>query len=112
MSTLSSSSPMLLADGYASGMPSVFVAATTAVSSAIIATGFWTGQGYGSNQRGASPGGLKLGDILMHVASTGSATPGRVTLHSVLTGTANQASTLASSAFGNTGYDVTVSQSS
>ena len=98
-----SSDPALVTDGFSSLMPRMFVACTTSVSSAIIATGFW--QGYGSGGRSV---GMQLGDILLHVASTNSATPGRVTTHSVIGSTANVASTSASSGYG-AGYDVTVS---
>jgi hypothetical protein len=105
MSTLSSSNPTLLIDGFASGMPRLFVAATTNVSSAIIATGFWAG--YGAGGRGGYQAGLQLGDLLAHVASTASATPGRVTLHSVIGSSANQASTVGSTGYW-TAYDATV----
>jgi hypothetical protein len=105
MSTLTSSNPSAIIDGFSSLMPRVFIAQTTAVSSAIIATGFW--QGYGAGSRGSNPVGMQLGDVLMHIASTGSATPGRVTMHSVIGSTSNVASTSLSSGY-NAAYDVTV----
>lgn len=108
MSTISSSNPSLLIDQFSSLGPRVFIAATTAVSSAVCATGFWAG--YGAGGRGSNPVGMQLGDVLIHVASTGATFPGRVTLHSVIGSTANVASTSASSGF-TAAFDITVSNS-
>lgn len=105
MSTASSSNPTLLVDGFGPSMPRLFVAATTYDSSDVTATGFWAGVGQGS--KGSNPVGMRLGDILMHVASTGATIPGRVTMHSVIASTANVASTSASSGYGAV-YNVTV----
>jgi hypothetical protein len=104
-STIGSSNPSMIVDGFASGMPRVFVAYTTSVSSAIIATGFWAGVGEGS--RGGYQAGMRIGDVLLHRASTDSATPGRVTTHSVIASTADQASTSGSTGY-SAAYNVTI----
>jgi hypothetical protein len=84
----------------------VFIAGTTYNSTDITAAGFWAG--YGAGGRGGYQSGMRVGDILMHVASTGSAVvPGRVTMHSVIASSANVASTILSSGY-NAAYDVTV----
>lgn len=105
-STLPSSDPMLLIDGFASGIPRLFVAMTTYLTSDVSSTGFWAG--YGAGSRGGTPVGMRLGDALMHVQSTGTAKPGFVSMHSVVASTANVASTSLSSGF-NAAYNVTVS---
>lgn len=104
-STYSSSNPSALVQGFGSGMPRVFVAQTTAVSSAIIATGFWAGCGAGG--RAGYQAGMTLGDLLLHTQVTTAAVPVKATLHVVTASTAN-GSTSAASAFNALAYDVTV----
>jgi hypothetical protein len=81
---------------------------STAISAT---TGYFTGQGYGSrtgaNSSTPPPVGMRLGDLVCHTESPAGATPGKVTWMSVIASTADQASTLGSSAF-NTKYNVTV----
>ena len=111
MSTLSSSDPAIVIDGYGTAMPRLYLAATTLTSSAVADTGRWVGYGALGNTRNATQVGLRLGDVLLHVSSSGAGAPGRVSLHAVLSATSNAiGSTLLSSNYG-TGYDVTVSLS-
>lgn len=112
MSTATSSHPSCILDGITPGMARVFMAQTTYVSSAILPTGFWQGYGEGSRGNSNSPTwynsvGMRVGDVLMHISTTNSATPGRVSLHSVIGVSANVASTVLSSGY-NAAYDVTV----
>lgn len=102
--TFASSTPAQWDDAPGPLLPALFVARTTNVSSAVVATGFWTGCGRGSRPNTA---GMRVGDILLHIASTDSATPGRCTIHTVIDSTADQASTAASSGW-NAGYNATV----
>lgn len=102
--TLPSSNPNLVIDGFASGMPRLFVAATTAVSSAIIATGFWTGVGAGG--RSGYQAGVQVGDLMMHTQVTTAGVPVKATLHVCIASTADQASTSASTGW-NTAYNAT-----
>lgn len=103
--TVGSSDPAMISDGYDASMPRLFIATTTNPSSAIEATGFWAGQGSGS--RGTGRASMRVGDVLLHVQSTATTFPGRVTLHSVIGSTANVASTSLSSGFA-ARYDITV----
>lgn len=104
-STFSSSDPAMMVDGFASGMPRLFTAATTAVSSAIIATGFWVG--YGAGGRGGYQAGMQLGDLLFHTQVTTAGVPVKATLHVCVSSSANVASTSLSSGY-NAAYNVTV----
>lgn len=107
MSTVSSSDPAMIFNGYGTAMPRMFLAATTYNSSEVSAVGFWVG--YGAGSRGSNPVGMRIGDVLMHIASTGSTgSAGHVTMHQVVGSTANVASTSASSGF-NASYNVSVS---
>jgi hypothetical protein len=99
---------MMVMDCLAGVGPRVFWSKTTSISSAIVATGFWTA--CGENSRGSNPVGMRLYDILMHTSSTDSAQPGRTVITSVVGSTANVASTTLSSGF-NASYDVTVAVS-
>jgi len=102
--TYSSSTPVALLEPYIVGAaPTVFYAGSTAVSAAIIATGFWSACGYGSR----SGVGMRVGDLLLHTQLTTAGVPVKATLHAVVASTANQASTIASSGF-NAAYDITV----
>lgn len=95
---------------YGGAMPRLFSFGSTATSTGITGTGFLAGHGEGG--RTNRNVGLRVGDIVLHVASTDSATPGRVTFHSVIGSTWNQASTSASSAWNvNAGYDCSLSAS-
>lgn len=105
--TSNSSDPALILDSMMDG-PRVFMAITTAVSSAIVSTGYW--QGYGAGSRGGTPVGMRVGDVLLHQQTTNTAYPGRVTWHSVIASTANVASTAASSGW-NASYNVTLNNS-
>lgn len=78
---------------------------STHTSTEILATGFFTGCGAGS--RNSYGIGMTPGDVLINIASTDAAIPGRVTMHSVLSATADQASTSASTGW-NAAYNVTV----
>lgn len=106
-STLPSSTPsLLLDDGFgAGGQPRVWIASTTNLSSAVSTTGFWAGCGEGGHTGIA----MRVSDVLIHISSINSATPGAVALKSVIASSANVLSTSASSGYG-ASYDVTVSQ--
>jgi hypothetical protein len=106
MSTLSSSNPSIVIDGFSSLMPRFFMAATTFLTSDVSSTGMW--KGYGAGSRGGNPVGMQLGDVLIHIQSSGTAKPGFVSMHSVIASSANVASTTLSSGF-NAAYDITVS---
>ena len=115
MSTVSSSNPMSLnVGGMGPAFPRMFIAATTLTSSAVADTGRWAGCGKGGNPSSsagyAALVGMRVGDVLLHISSSGAANPARTSLHSVLSATANQTSTTASTGF-NAVYDVTVSLS-
>lgn len=103
-----SSDPFTFVDGFSSLSPRLYVAGTTYPTSAISAVGFWSG--YGDLGRGVNHQqvGMRVGDVLLHISSTGSATPGQTSLHSVVATSANQASTVATTGWG-AQYDVTVS---
>lgn len=109
-STFSSSMPTLAVDGFASAFPRIFTMRSTAVSSALVATGFLAGLGAGSRASGGSNPGLRVGDIVLHTQTTDTAYPGRVTMHSVIASTANQASTSASTGWA-AAYDITLNNS-
>lgn len=89
------------------GNPGIFSYQSSHGSTEILATGFFTGVGFGS--RGSGNQGIQLGDIIINRASTNPNTgiAGRVTMHSVIASSANVASTLASSGYG-ASYDCTV----
>lgn len=103
--TLGSSNPSMIIDGFASGMPRVFACCTTSVSSAIITAGFFAGMGYGG--RSGHQAGMRVGDLLLHTQVTTAAEPVRATLHVVTGSTADQASTSASTGWG-ANFNVTV----
>ena len=106
----SSSSPaIMLLDGFgqpsgAAGAPRVFSYSSTANSTDILATGFFAGCGQGGRPANI---GMRIGDVVLNIASTSASNPGRVTTHSVIASTANVASTIASSGW-NAAYDCTV----
>lgn len=75
-------------------------------STSIAAAGYFAGCGVGS--RGNNAIGMRIGDILTNVESSGGANAGRVTVHSVKASSADQSSTTASTGF-NTSYNITVS---
>jgi hypothetical protein len=104
--TFSSSIPTMIIDGFGSGMPRVFSARSTALTSDVSSTGFWLGCGDGS--KGANSVGMRQNDMLIHSQTTDTATPGRVSMHLVVASTANVASTSLSSGF-SASYNVTVS---
>lgn len=105
MTYSSTNPPAILSDSGIGNGPRLFQYASTHNSTEILATGFFTGAGAGS--RGGYDIGMRVGDLLINVASTGAAIPGRVTMHSVVSATADQASTTASTGF-KTSYNVTV----
>lgn len=106
----SSSNPaIMMLDAFgqpsgAAGAPRIFAYSSTHNSTDILATGFFTGCGYGGRPANV---GMRVGDIIINRASTDASIAGRVTLHSVVASTANFASTLASSAY-NTAFDCSV----
>lgn len=96
--------------GFPTG-PNLFTYRSSDASADIDATGYFQGAGAGSRHLSSNTErakGMKYGDVLMNIESSGGASPGRVTLHSVIGSTADQASTSASTGWV-TGYDVTVS---
>lgn len=81
-------------------------------------TGFFTGcgaqptsnPGQGTLARSSNAVGLRAGDLVVVVQSSGGNSPGLVTWHAVKNSTFNQGSTSASSAFAaGAGFDVTIS---
>jgi hypothetical protein len=108
MSTVSSSTPLLLNTGsLGPANPRMFMAATTMVSSQVADTARWVGYGVAPN---VGTVGMRVGDVLLHVSSSGAANPGRVSLHSVLASSAQAASTASSSGWASL-FDITVSLS-
>lgn len=105
-STYPSSTPMLIIDGFASGMPRTFLLATTYSTSDVSSTGWLKGVGAGS--RGGDPLGVRLGDCVLHQQTTATSKPGFMSVHSVIATSANQASTTSSTGW-NAAYDVTLS---
>ncbi len=113
----SSTNPVtLLMDGFASGMPRVFIYQSThastdiallpaSTSSSATGVGFFVGAGDGGH--GLANAGMRVGDLLVNTNRGSTEFPGITTIHSVIASTAN-GSTLSSSF----GYDVTVSQAS
>lgn len=98
--------------GFASA-GSIFIYSSTHTAVEVAATGFFAGAGAGGNQAYGSTGtaagiGMRVGDVVLCVESSGGGTPGRATWHGVTGSTANQASTIASTGF-NAQYNVTVS---
>lgn len=81
----------------------------------ITGTGFFSACGAnilrgGNLAKSANNVGMRPGDLLVNIESSGGVTPGRVTWHAVSASTFNQASTSASTAFVATaGFDITVS---
>ena len=106
----SSSNPaIMMLDAFgqptaAGGAPRVFSYSSTHSSTDILATGFFTGCGYGGRPANL---GMRVGDVVMNISSTSASNPGRTTIHSVIASTANVASTVASSGY-NAGFDCTV----
>ena len=106
----SSSNPaIMMLDAFgqpsaAGGAPRIFAYSSTHNSTDILATGFFTGCGYGGRPANI---GMRVGDIVINTASTSASNPGRVTTHSVIASSANVASTVASSGY-NAAYDCTV----
>jgi hypothetical protein len=98
--------------------PSIYVYRSTHNSTDITATGFFAGCGYGSRHVSTPSSappirasiGMRVGDIVLAIASSAASVAGRVTWHSVVNSTANNASTTASTGW-LTAYNVTVSSS-
>lgn len=104
--TIPTSDPQCLVErGFAGVGPAMYWAATTAVSSAVIATGFWVGYGVGG--RTGNQVGLKVGDLFQHIQITTGGVPVKATTHVVIASTADQASTSASTGWG-ANYNVTI----
>jgi hypothetical protein len=103
----SSTGPLILvSEGISTDAPRTFAYSSTHTSTEVTGTGFLTGVGAGS--RGLNGLGLRVGDLVMCRASTGSATPGGVSWHSCISSTADNASTSASSGW-NSAFNCTLS---
>lgn len=95
--------------GNVNGGPRLYTHTSTETSTEILSAGFFVGVGYGS--QGLLGQGVRIGDVICHIASTNSATPGVVSFHSAINSTAGFSSTSASSGY-SAAYNVTVSATS
>ena len=110
MSYSSSNVRAILPTGF-SGGGAIFLHRSSDAATDIEATGFFAGAGYGGRARSTAASkiiGMRYGDVVVHVESSGGATPGRVTWHSVIGSTADNASTAGSTGWLSC-YNVTVS---
>jgi len=95
----------LLVTGGMTGKGNLYAYESTEDSSDVADGAYFAGCGDGG--RGNANIGMKVGDIVLTVASTDASQPGEVIAHSVISSTIDQATTAAATAF-NYSFDVTI----